>query len=300
MKEKKQQEIQDLVENPPAASVASEHFNELARARKFEMEQIINDPAPLAMEHFTRKAEEEKSKRNLRENLDETVEPSLATQHFVKREQKTVEEKETMRSQIRKASTSEVVEPLPFDHFTKLGEAETKAKAAAAWAPAKPVQAVVRPMPKRKKCQYGKRRKKSSKTQRNLDVAAALNNPPLIDVNPDLDDPMVLDAEPVVILLSMKNARTDDNWRTNRAVQAREREIEKLKKKGVDEEKVANKRLASQRKKTARAERAATKEKEKTEDAKEKLQLAEKKRVSAEKKVTPLFVSYCCYYCCDF
>ena len=146
------------------------------------------------------------------------------------------------------------------------------------------------PLPKRKKSQYGNRRKKNSKTQREWDIAVAHNNPALDDANPALDDPMVLDDDPAqplvdVIFHTKKKARSDGNWRTNRAVEARERKIEKERKKTADAKKLAGEKLAKEKKKTATAVQKAAKEKEKTAVAKEKLQSEKKKRVTAEKKV---------------
>eukprot|EP00571_Detonula_confervacea_P015618 CAMPEP_0172308384 /NCGR_PEP_ID=MMETSP1058-20130122/8990_1 /TAXON_ID=83371 /ORGANISM="Detonula confervacea, Strain CCMP 353" /LENGTH=888 /DNA_ID=CAMNT_0013020779 /DNA_START=41 /DNA_END=2707 /DNA_ORIENTATION=+ len=127
-KEKKRQEIQAMIENPLPASVATEHFNKVHSVRKLEIEAMANEPAPLAVEYFTQKANVEKSKRDLmlQELNENPPEPSAATKHFAEQESKKAEGMEAARSQIRQTSE---VESLPIDYFTKQGEAEMEAKA---------------------------------------------------------------------------------------------------------------------------------------------------------------------------
>ena len=143
-----------------------------------------------------------------------------------------------------------------------------------------------RTLPPRKKSQFGKNRKKNSQTQREWDAALSQNHPALDDPIPALDDPMELDVDPVVIILpAKKKARSDKNWRTTRAVEARDRKLEKERKKTKDAEKLAGVRLRKEKKKSATAVQKAAKEQKKTEAMKKELQSERKKRQSAEKKV---------------
>jgi len=123
-KENQRQEIEDMKENPPPSSVATAYFNEKESQRKLEIEAMMNQPAPPAIEHFTRKAEEEKSKRNL--VTDGEYEPPLATRHFAEKEARKAEEMDAARSKIK---TKEPVEPLPADYFTNEGDKYKEEKA---------------------------------------------------------------------------------------------------------------------------------------------------------------------------
>jgi len=84
---------------------------------------MANEPSSVAVEYFTRKAEEEKSKRNL---TSEDYEPPLATKYFAEQEKKKAQEIEAARSQTRSLTPMESV---PVDHFTRLGRQDTEEKA---------------------------------------------------------------------------------------------------------------------------------------------------------------------------
>ena len=53
-------DIESLEANPPPASAAGQHFEKLESQRKLEIEALMNEPAPAAIEYFTNKANEEK------------------------------------------------------------------------------------------------------------------------------------------------------------------------------------------------------------------------------------------------
>lgn len=120
---------------------------------------------------------------------------------------------------------------------------------------------------KKKKNQFGRQRKKNSKTRRDYDVAIQANPD-----NPASEDEVEVEvaAEPPSTN-SSKRQRTDDNWRTNRHLLIKEGQREKEKQKRV----AAETKLAEEKRK--RVEDKAR--------FKQDLTLEKKKRVGAEKKV---------------
>ena len=127
-KEQKATELQALRENPPPASVATEYFNKKEAGRMLEIEAMMNEPAPAAIEYFTNKAKEEKSRRDLMlKEMNETPpEPAVATKYFAEMEAKKAAEIEATRAQIKSKKS---VEPLPINYFTKLGQQEMEERA---------------------------------------------------------------------------------------------------------------------------------------------------------------------------
>jgi len=132
--EAKAAEIAALKENPPPPSAAGMHFAEVERKKKLEMEAMAKEPAPAAIEYFTRKAEEEKrmqeeEARKRSSNDGSAAVASVATRHFEK--QKSVRAAEIEASRARVVNDKTPDEVLPVDYFQKLGEAELAAKAKA-------------------------------------------------------------------------------------------------------------------------------------------------------------------------
>eukprot|EP00579_Thalassiosira_antarctica_P006838 CAMPEP_0201901750 /NCGR_PEP_ID=MMETSP0902-20130614/54595_1 /ASSEMBLY_ACC=CAM_ASM_000551 /TAXON_ID=420261 /ORGANISM="Thalassiosira antarctica, Strain CCMP982" /LENGTH=862 /DNA_ID=CAMNT_0048435721 /DNA_START=211 /DNA_END=2799 /DNA_ORIENTATION=- len=127
-KERKAAEIRAIKENPPPPSLAGQHFEKVNEARKIEIEEMMNEPAPMAIEYFTQKARDEKQRQELAMKASDEIpyESSVATQHFTNQQVKKAQEMDALRSQVK---DKEQVEPLPVDYFTKLGDAETAAKA---------------------------------------------------------------------------------------------------------------------------------------------------------------------------
>ena len=120
------------------------------------------------------------------------------------------------------------------------------------------------------------------------DVDEEADMPPLLPLDGDDDDD--LDAAPPAPAAHVKSgakrkARSDGNWRTDRAVEARDRKLEKEKKKRKEEKEAAEKKLAKEKKKRDKAEEQAEKAREKTAAMGEKLNEEKKLRVAAEKKV---------------
>lgn len=133
-KNRKAAEIEELKNNPPPPSAAGKHFQKVEEQRQVEIANMANEPAPVAIEYFTSKAKDEKDKNEkmLKELNENPPDASAATKHFAREEQRKEQEQEAMRSQVKSASSMAVVEPLPFDHFNKQGQAETEARAKAA------------------------------------------------------------------------------------------------------------------------------------------------------------------------
>ena len=153
---------------------------------------------------------------------------------------------------------------------------------------------------KRRKCSYGKPIQKKSKTyarykqqreeedeaENSADENVGMAPPP---IRLDDDVPEVLTEWSTSILNQMmppvKKKRADGNWRTDRAVQARDRQLENERKKREAERKAAQKKLDAQKKKRKAAEEKAKKASEKTAAKGGKLETEKKLRIAAEKKV---------------
>ena len=153
---------------------------------------------------------------------------------------------------------------------------------------------------RKKKCQYGKGRKKNSKTQREYDEAM-VSNPD----NPASDNEMEVKEEPeppaIVIAAppaNSKRKRDDANWRTARHVGIRDKQLATEKKKRVDDQKLAANKLKKEKKKRRTAEDKLKKEKDKRMEekakAKDDVNNERKMRVSAEKKVCVFQTFYFC------
>eukprot|EP00579_Thalassiosira_antarctica_P030848 CAMPEP_0202030020 /NCGR_PEP_ID=MMETSP0905-20130828/64278_1 /ASSEMBLY_ACC=CAM_ASM_000554 /TAXON_ID=420261 /ORGANISM="Thalassiosira antarctica, Strain CCMP982" /LENGTH=959 /DNA_ID=CAMNT_0048593805 /DNA_START=201 /DNA_END=3080 /DNA_ORIENTATION=- len=130
-KERKAAEIRAIKENPPPPSLAGQHFEKVNEARKIEIEEMMNEPAPMAIEYFTQKARDEKQRQELAMKASDEIpyESSVATQHFTNQQVKKAQEMDALRALRAQVKEKEQVEPLPVDYFTKLGDAETAAKA---------------------------------------------------------------------------------------------------------------------------------------------------------------------------
>ena len=112
-KERKAAEIQAMKENPPAPSVAGQHFEKMNEQRAREIEEMMNEPAPMAIEYFTQKGIEEKSKRDLalKASNETPVVASLATQHFDMMKEKKAQEIEEAREQTRQKMQEKEARP---------------------------------------------------------------------------------------------------------------------------------------------------------------------------------------------
>jgi len=155
---------------------------------------------------------------------------------------------------------------------------------------------------KRRKCSYGKPIQKKSKTyarykQQREEEDEAENSadenvgmaPPPIRLDDDVPE-VLTECWSISIISQMmppvkKKKRADGNWRTDRAVQARDRQLENERKKREAERKAAQKKLDAQKKKRKAAEEKAKKASEKTAAMGEKLETEKKLRIAAEKKV---------------
>lgn len=128
--EEQQAEIKRLKENPPPASAAGQHFEKLEIQRKLEIEAMMNEPAPAAIEYFTSKANEEKAaaEEAMKKATEGGHQKCAATTHFEKQASMKLERMESIRAQVKGKKPDEV---LPVDYFTKLGEKETAEKARA-------------------------------------------------------------------------------------------------------------------------------------------------------------------------
>jgi len=134
---------------------------------------------------------------------------------------------------------------------------------------------------KKLKCQYGKRRKKDSRTSHRY--ADALPN------NPGVGEEMAPEEAPppAIILASRPNReRADHGWRANRAVVGLNKKLERVNKKHGSEQQMAALKLTIQRQKRSKAEKRAEREKEKKLAANLELKDEKMKRVVAEKKVS--------------
>ena len=129
-KEKTRQELEELKNNPPPASVATEYFKIKESERQLEIDQMMNEPAPCAIEYFTNMANEEnkKARAALEKANAEPYEPAVATKYFAELEEKKAAEIEAARVAVHSKAP---MEPLPNDYFTKLGDEETAARAKA-------------------------------------------------------------------------------------------------------------------------------------------------------------------------
>jgi hypothetical protein len=138
---------------------------------------------------------------------------------------------------------------------------------------------------KKKKNQFGRQRKKNSKTRRDYDVAIQAN-PENLASEDELDTEVA--AEPSSTNCS-KRQRTDDNWRSNRHLLIKEGQREKEQQKRI----AAETNLAKEKKKRvqekARFKNDLAIEKKKRVEEKarltEQLILEKKKRVTADNKV---------------
>ncbi len=144
---------------------------------------------------------------------------------------------------------------------------------------------------KREKSQYGKIKKSATTYQRYLQ---SLADNPALDVEMQAEEPP---PPPIVIhnpTGPSKRQRTDDNWRTNRAVAARDRKIESLEREQEITKKKVTAKLKQEKRKRVDTEKRLCNERQKraTENKKAKAALAEekKRRHAAEKKVSSLFV----------
>ena len=80
-------EIESLQANSPPASAAGQHFEKLESQGKLEIEALMNEPAPAAIEYSTNKANEEKRAQEeaMKRTEDDPSNASVATQHFEKK-----------------------------------------------------------------------------------------------------------------------------------------------------------------------------------------------------------------------
>ena len=80
-KKRKEAEIQNPKDNPPPPSLAGQHFEKICKARKLEIEEMMNEPAPMVIEYFTQKAHDENHMQELAMKLsdDSPVVASLVT-----------------------------------------------------------------------------------------------------------------------------------------------------------------------------------------------------------------------------
>jgi len=126
--ERQRAEIQAMIDNPPPASVATEYFKVKEAERQVEIEAMMNEPAPPAIQYFTQKAAEEaqRNKEAMERSMANTDETSVATKHFEQVEKQKAAEIEAARNATR---SKDPMAPLPIDYFTKLGNEETAAKA---------------------------------------------------------------------------------------------------------------------------------------------------------------------------
>eukprot|EP00584_Thalassiosira_punctigera_P004546 CAMPEP_0172540628 /NCGR_PEP_ID=MMETSP1067-20121228/11599_1 /TAXON_ID=265564 ORGANISM="Thalassiosira punctigera, Strain Tpunct2005C2" /NCGR_SAMPLE_ID=MMETSP1067 /ASSEMBLY_ACC=CAM_ASM_000444 /LENGTH=839 /DNA_ID=CAMNT_0013326523 /DNA_START=268 /DNA_END=2787 /DNA_ORIENTATION=+ len=131
-KAKQKAENEAMKENPPASSVATAYFAVEESKRKLEIEKMVAQPAPPAIEYFTSKDREEK--RRMQEAAKRTegtnVGPSVATQYFTKQDSMKAE---MVQASQRDLNSKSYEEPLPVDYFTKLNDAEKAEKAKEAW-----------------------------------------------------------------------------------------------------------------------------------------------------------------------
>jgi len=134
---------------------------------------------------------------------------------------------------------------------------------------------------KRSKCKYGKKRQKQSTTW--TVYQNSINNNPASD-----DDMEVAPAPPALAaakpLTNNKRKRNDATWRENRGIQARDRKLESVKKRRMEDQKLAAKKL--------------TKEKEKSAALQNEVKMEKQKRVCAEKKACLFCYCYFCQHYC--
>ena len=102
-KERKAAEIQAIKENPPPPSLAGQHFKKVNEARKIEIEEMMNEPAPMAIEYFTQKARDDKQRQELsmKSSDEQPVVAFLATRHFADQQVKKAQEMDALRSQVK-------------------------------------------------------------------------------------------------------------------------------------------------------------------------------------------------------
>lgn len=128
--ERQRSEIQAMIDNPPPASVANQHFKGKEAERQKEIEKLMKEPAPPAIAYFTKMAEEEaqRNKEAMARSMATNGETSAAVKHFEELEKKKALGIEAARDATR---TKTPMESVPIDYFTKLGNEEMAAKAAA-------------------------------------------------------------------------------------------------------------------------------------------------------------------------
>ena len=85
------------------ASAAGQHFGKLESQRKLEIEALINEPAPAAIEYFTNKVNEEKRAQEeaMKRTGDGHIEASIATQLFKKQKSARLQQMESNRALVQ-------------------------------------------------------------------------------------------------------------------------------------------------------------------------------------------------------
>ena len=120
-----------MINLPCVSSYVHHNRRRILESRwKVKIEAMTNEPAPAAIEYFTKRADEERNmqEKAMKRSNDGTAEVSVATRYFERQTSVRASEIEASRALVNDKTPDEV---LPVDYFEKLGEAELAVKAKA-------------------------------------------------------------------------------------------------------------------------------------------------------------------------
>ena len=102
-----------MKENPLSPLVAGQHFEKMNEQRARDIEEMMNEPASIAIEYFTQNALEEKSKLNLslKASNENPPEVSVTTMHFDMTKEKKARETEEAWEQTHQKMLAQEARP---------------------------------------------------------------------------------------------------------------------------------------------------------------------------------------------